>query len=66
MQTASIMFGEARVRDMVAFEALPDVITPDREPVLEMRAERALGELVAELGSEWRPAKHLSRASCDW
>ena len=50
MQTASIMFGEARVRDMVAFEALPDVITPDREPVLEMRAERALGELVAELG----------------
>ena len=57
MQTASIMFGEARVRDMVAFEALPDVIAAEQEPVLEMRAERALGKLVADLGSEWRPAK---------
>jgi hypothetical protein len=63
MQTASIMFREARVRDMIAFEALSDVITPDQEPVLEMRAERALGELVAELGSEWRPAKQPKSAA---
>jgi hypothetical protein len=47
MQTASIMFSESRVRDMVAFESLPDVIASEQEPVLEMRAERAL---VAHIG----------------
>ena len=31
-----------------------DVIAAEQEPVLEMRAERALGKLVADLGSEWR------------
>ena len=63
MQTAAIMFGEARVRDMVAFEALPAVIPSEQQPALEMRAERALVRMVAELGSDWRPAKQPKSAA---
>ena len=41
LQTAALLFEEARVRELVAFEALPAVISADREPALELISSAA-------------------------
>ena len=63
LQTAALLFEEARVRELVAFEALPAVISADREPALELRAGRALIRLEAMIGGAWRPNKRPRTAA---